>query len=101
MDTFTKTLKRMERDMKKMKLFVEKQKKPPVKKKSIEKSKSKAELTHFTVNELFQFTKKNKINTKKTLTKLKSDLIDTVWKHLDVDSDSSDSSDSDSDSDSD
>jgi len=76
--------------------------------KKISDCTTKEELKYFTVKELTEYIKKNKINVKKINEKHKKDFIKIVWEYLDTDSEydsdsstsdysESDSSDSDSD----
>ena len=78
--------------------------KKPTKPASITKCKSKSELAKFTVKELKDWVKENKIDAKKLAEKLKTELINLVWKNIkksadssDENSDTSDSGSSDSD----
>ena len=116
-----KKMEKLEAQMSKLKVEINEkaksEKKKPSKKttgkpKSIEKCSSKSELSKFTVAELKEWVKKNKIDTKKFAEKLKADLVSLVWKNLknqsesdssgsESDSSSSSMSDCDSDSDSD
>ena len=63
---------------------------------SITKCKSKSELAKFTVKELKDWVKENKIDAKKLAEKLKTELINLVWKNIKKSADSSDSDTSDS-----
>ena len=58
---------------------------------SITKCKSKSELAKFTVKELKDWVKENKIDAKKLAEKLKTELINLVWKNIKKSADSSDS----------
>ena len=58
---------------------------------SITKCKKKEDLAKFTVKELKDWVKENKIDAKKLAEKLKTELINLVWKNIKKSADSSDS----------
>ena len=58
--------------------------------KKIDEVESKEQLNKFSVTELKEYVKKNKINVKKITEKHKADFVEIVWKYLN-DSDSDDS----------
>ena len=94
-----KRLQKIEDDLADLKIDLKKsiklEKKPsckkPTKPASITKCKSKSELAKFTVKELKDWVKENKIDAKKLAEKLKTELINLVWKNIKKSADSSDS----------
>jgi hypothetical protein len=64
--------------------------------KKINECTSKKQLYKFTVSELVQWLKKNRVSIKNTTNKHKKDWVNKVWEYLDDDSEEESSSDSDS-----
>ena len=104
-----KRLEKIEADLAGLKLDIKKSGKSekPTKKESSKKSKkpvsitkckSKSELSKFTVKELKDWVKENKVDSKKLAEKLKTELVNLVWKNLKKSADSSETSSSESDS---
>jgi protein subunit release factor A len=84
MTSLTKKIEQIEKQLEKLKLMVDKN--TPVKKSKkvadIEKCKSKYELKTFTVRELKDWIKENKIDARKLAEKRKDELVEFVWKHM-------------------
>ena len=102
-----KKLEKLEAQLAKLKVEIKEKPKKSTKAKksskpaSIDKCSKKEELAKFTVSELKDWVKANRIDTKKLKEKLKADLVAFVWKNLKKQTESeSESSDSETDTDS-
>ena len=90
-----KRLQKIEDDLADLKIDLKKsiksEKKQSGKPTCITKCKKKEDLAKFTVKELKAWVKENKIDAKKLAEKLKTELINLVWKNIKKSADSSDS----------
>ena len=93
--SFSKQIEAIQKSLDSLKLKINKScKKSP---KKIGECTKKDQLNKFTIKELIEWLKKNKISIKKVSKKIKKKFVNIVWEHL-IDDDSDSDSDSDSES---